>query len=180
MKYPVLVAVLFHLFRLFIAGMTWPQSNKTLQLCFASILHCWCAYCLLAQSISLTGKKVDSFVVIERASGEKQLVLGMNSIFESCVRKSAQPSTSTLFIGRTMYNVMLYEQTTGNRWNVTYYDYTTQGTIADENYGGCAPAVFCEISGSSQSHGKRCNAWGLVHATLIECESLVSNSSYIH
>ncbi|KAA0192816.1 hypothetical protein HAZT_HAZT008797 [Hyalella azteca] len=59
----------------------------------------------------------------------------MQSVLEQCARTPAIPRSESLFIGRTMYNVMLYEQNTGHRWNVTFYDYTTTSDWQEEDYG---------------------------------------------
>lgn len=73
--------------------------------------------------------------MVQRSTGDKQLVLGMQNIFERCSESANIPRSDMLFIGRTMYNVMLYEQSSGNRWNVTYYDYTSHGNIEEQEYG---------------------------------------------
>ncbi|KAF2364029.1 Pyrrolo-quinoline quinone repeat [Trinorchestia longiramus] len=91
--------------------------------------------CRSTDGLFYLGKKVDSFTVVNRANGDKQLVLGMQNIFEQCTRSPSIPRSEMLFIGRTMYNVMLYEQDTGNRWNVTFYDYTTTSHWEEEDYG---------------------------------------------
>ncbi|XP_018026083.1 serine/threonine-protein kinase/endoribonuclease IRE1 [Hyalella azteca] len=91
--------------------------------------------CRSTDGLFYLGKKVDSFTVVHRSTGDKQLVLGMQSVLEQCARTPAIPRSESLFIGRTMYNVMLYEQNTGHRWNVTFYDYTTTSDWQEEDYG---------------------------------------------
>ena len=85
----------------------------------------------------VSGKKDDSYIIINRLTGEKQLVLSMQNIFSSCQPDKSDHGASKrqLFLGRTMYNVMLYEQETGHNWNVTFHDYTTHGNIHEEDYG---------------------------------------------
>ena len=77
---------------------------------------------------------MDSYEVLNKLTGEKELVLDMQNIVETCATKSKQ-AMPTMYVGRTMYNILLYEQFTGNKWNVTFNDYTTHGSVADTKYG---------------------------------------------
>lgn len=80
----------------------------------------------------IIGKKVDTWVGVDSITGEKQLVLGV----EGVERKCPKPSRNTVYFGRTLYNIILYEGTTGNKWNISFSDYATSAaSSAVENYG---------------------------------------------
>ncbi|KAK3867629.1 hypothetical protein Pcinc_026925 [Petrolisthes cinctipes] len=87
--------------------------------------------CRSSDGIFYLGKKVDTWVGVDSITGEKQLVLGVEGI----ERKCPKPSRNTVYFGRTLYNIILYEATTGNKWNISFSDYATSAaSSAVENY----------------------------------------------
>lgn len=86
--------------------------------------------CRSSDGIFYLGKKVDSWVGVDSITGEKQLTLDMSSVDRKCPK----PSRNTVYFGRTLYNIVLYEATTGNKWNISFSEYATGTTSAVENY----------------------------------------------
>ncbi|XP_064116018.1 serine/threonine-protein kinase/endoribonuclease IRE1-like isoform X3 [Macrobrachium nipponense] len=86
--------------------------------------------CRSSDGIFYLGKKVDSWVGVDSITGEKQLTLDMSSVDKKCPK----PSRNTVYFGRTLYNIVLYEATTGNKWNISFSEYATGTTSAVENY----------------------------------------------
>ncbi|XP_068244652.1 serine/threonine-protein kinase/endoribonuclease IRE1 isoform X2 [Palaemon carinicauda] len=86
--------------------------------------------CRSSDGIFYLGKKVDSWVGIDSITGEKQLTLDMSSVDKKCPK----PSRNTVYFGRTLYNIILYEATTGNKWNISFSEYATGTISAVENY----------------------------------------------
>ncbi|XP_045115482.1 serine/threonine-protein kinase/endoribonuclease IRE1-like isoform X2 [Portunus trituberculatus] len=87
--------------------------------------------CRSSDGIFYLGKKIDSWVGIDSLTGEKQLVLGVDVVDRKCPK----PSRNTVYFGRTLYNIILYEASTGNKWNISFSEYATStSSSAVENY----------------------------------------------
>ncbi|KAG0719877.1 Serine/threonine-protein kinase/endoribonuclease ire-1 [Chionoecetes opilio] len=87
--------------------------------------------CRSSDGIFYLGKKVDSWVGIDSLTGEKQLLLGVDVVDRKCPK----PSRNTVYFGRTLYNIILYEGATGNKWNISFSEYATSTSSATvENY----------------------------------------------
>lgn len=87
--------------------------------------------CRSSDGIFYLGKKIDSWVGVDSISGEKQLVLGVDAVDRKCPK----PSRNTIYFGRTLYNIILYEASTGNKWNISFSEYATSTTTSSvENY----------------------------------------------
>lgn len=87
--------------------------------------------CRSSDGIFYLGKKIDSWVGIDSLTGEKQLVLGMDVVDRKCPK----PSRNTVYFGRTLYNIILYEASTGNKWNISFSEYATSTSpSAVDNY----------------------------------------------
>ncbi|XP_042889377.1 serine/threonine-protein kinase/endoribonuclease IRE1-like isoform X1 [Penaeus japonicus] len=80
--------------------------------------------CRSSDGIFYLGKKTDSWVGVDSITGEKQLVLGMDIVDRKCPK----PSRNTVYFGRTLYNIILYEASTGNKWNISFSEYATSGS----------------------------------------------------
>jgi len=77
-----------------------------------------------AEGILYSGKKVDTWFSVDKSTGKKFGSLNylgcMLGEDDTCPAKKA----GTFLIGRTEYNVMMYDTRTPDRkWNITYYDY---------------------------------------------------------
>ena len=80
----------------------------------------------------MLGKKTDSWVGIDSITGEKQLELNMDHIDRHCPK----PSRNTVYLGRTLYNILMYEAHTGNQWNISFSEYaTTENATPVLDYG---------------------------------------------
>ncbi|XP_053654534.1 serine/threonine-protein kinase/endoribonuclease IRE1 isoform X2 [Cherax quadricarinatus] len=87
--------------------------------------------CRSSDGIFYLGKKTDSWVGVDSLSGEKQLVLGIDIVDRKCPK----PSRNTVYFGRTVYNIILYEGSTGNKWNISFSEYATSTSSSSvENY----------------------------------------------
>ncbi|XP_050691255.1 serine/threonine-protein kinase/endoribonuclease IRE1-like isoform X2 [Eriocheir sinensis] len=86
--------------------------------------------CRSSDGIFYLGKKVDSWVGIDPVTGEKQLVLGVDGVNRNCPK----PSRNTVYFGRTLYNIILYEAATQNKWNISFSEYATSSSSTIENY----------------------------------------------
>lgn len=83
--------------------------------------------CRSSDGILYTGKKQDSWFVLDPKSGEKQTTLSTESSDGLC------PSTTLLYIGRTQYMITMYDTKARElRWNATFHDYSAP--LCDESY----------------------------------------------
>ncbi|XP_066517792.1 serine/threonine-protein kinase/endoribonuclease IRE1 isoform X2 [Hoplias malabaricus] len=75
--------------------------------------------CRSSDGILYTGKKQDTWFVVDPQTGEKQTSLSTTSSDSIC------PSAPLLYIGRTEYMITMYDTKTQElRWNATYNDYS--------------------------------------------------------
>ncbi|NXC46870.1 ERN1 endoribonuclease, partial [Penelope pileata] len=75
--------------------------------------------CRSSDGVLYTGKKQDTWFVVDPRSGEKQSTLSTEAWDGLC------PSSPLLYIGRTQYVITMYDTKTRElRWNATYSDYS--------------------------------------------------------
>ena len=86
--------------------------------------------------ILYSGKKIDTWLSVNMLTGAKQGSLS----HEGCLRGEdgmcPVMETGSLLLGRTEYNIMMYDtRSKGRKWNITYYDYSsnlgTMDTVKD-------------------------------------------------
>uniref|UniRef100_A0A8C3T222 Serine/threonine-protein kinase/endoribonuclease IRE1 n=1 Tax=Chelydra serpentina TaxID=8475 RepID=A0A8C3T222_CHESE len=83
--------------------------------------------CRSSDGVLYTGKKQDTWFVVDPKSGEKQTTLSTEAWDGLC------PSTPLLYIGRTQYVITMYDTKSRQlRWNATYHDYSAE--LYDEAY----------------------------------------------
>ncbi|KAL4624470.1 serine/threonine-protein kinase/endoribonuclease IRE2 [Arapaima gigas] len=83
--------------------------------------------CRSSDGVLYTGKKQDTWFVVDPKTGEKQSSLTTGSSDSIC------PSAPLLYIGRTEYMITMYDTKTRElRWNATYNDYSAP--LYDEKY----------------------------------------------
>ncbi|XP_019397368.1 PREDICTED: serine/threonine-protein kinase/endoribonuclease IRE2 isoform X1 [Crocodylus porosus] len=83
--------------------------------------------CRSSDGVLYTGKKQDTWFVVDPKSGEKQTTLSTEAWDGLC------PSTPLLYIGRTQYVITMYDTKSRElRWNATYSDYSAP--VLDEAY----------------------------------------------
>ena len=81
--------------------------------------------------ILYSGKKIDTWLSVNLLTGARQGSLS----HEGCLRGEdgmcPVMEAGTMLLGRTEYNIMMYDtRTKGRKWNITYYDYSSNlGTM---------------------------------------------------
>ncbi|XP_077295002.1 serine/threonine-protein kinase/endoribonuclease IRE1-like [Arctopsyche grandis] len=87
------------------------------------------APCRSSDGILYTGKKIDTWFMIDPKTGVRKQVLGYE---KSQLFDSSQTNTcpidpkSAIFVARTEYNVLMYDSKNENqRWNITFFDYSS-------------------------------------------------------
>nr|XP_056722531.1 serine/threonine-protein kinase/endoribonuclease IRE2 [Euleptes europaea] len=86
--------------------------------------------CRSSDGVLYTGKKEDTWFVVDPASGQKQTTLSTEAWDGLC------PSAPLLFIGRTQYIITMYDTKTRElRWNGTYLDYSAPLHDPNDEYG---------------------------------------------
>uniref|UniRef100_A0A8D0GYV6 non-specific serine/threonine protein kinase n=1 Tax=Sphenodon punctatus TaxID=8508 RepID=A0A8D0GYV6_SPHPU len=84
--------------------------------------------CRSSDGILYTGKKQDTWFVVDPTSGQKQTTLSTEAWDGLC------PSTPLLYIGRSQYVITMYDTKSRElRWNATYHDYSA--LLQDQAYG---------------------------------------------
>jgi len=76
--------------------------------------------------ILYSGKKIDTWLSVNTVTGARQGSLS----YEGCLQGEGDMcpvmEPGTILIGRTEYNIMMYDTRTKDRkWNITYYDYSS-------------------------------------------------------
>ncbi|XP_063170714.1 serine/threonine-protein kinase/endoribonuclease IRE2 [Candoia aspera] len=83
--------------------------------------------CRSSDGVIYTGKKEDTWFLVDPASGEKQSVLSTEAWDGLC------PTSPLLFIGRSQYVITMYDTKSRElHWNATYLDYSAP--FHDRNY----------------------------------------------
>ncbi|XP_022243411.1 serine/threonine-protein kinase/endoribonuclease IRE1-like isoform X1 [Limulus polyphemus] len=82
--------------------------------------------CRSTDGILYTGKKVDTWYAIDPHTGTKFETLSQEDADNLC----PAASDNTVFIGRTEFQITMYDsKTREKRWNVTYYDYSAHASL---------------------------------------------------
>jgi len=85
--------------------------------------------CQSSDGILYTGKKVDTWISVDRYTGDKKGSIGFGGCMEDDRAQSQQcPSFSpaNVLIGRTEYNIMMYDsKAEGRKWNISFFDYSS-------------------------------------------------------
>ncbi|XP_014664450.1 PREDICTED: serine/threonine-protein kinase/endoribonuclease IRE1-like [Priapulus caudatus] len=87
--------------------------------------------CRSTDGILYTGRKQDTWFVLDALTGSKQQTLGMGSPERVC----PVDSEKTLYVGRTEYTVVMFDKSGERRWNATYYEYAAHVGQEDTDYG---------------------------------------------
>ncbi|PKU39529.1 serine threonine-protein kinase endoribonuclease ire2 [Limosa lapponica baueri] len=83
--------------------------------------------CRSSDGVLYTGKKQDTWFIVDPKSGEKQTTLSTEAWDGVC------PSSPLLYIGRTQYVITMYDTKTRElRWNATFSDYSAP--LCEESY----------------------------------------------
>uniref|UniRef100_U5ELH4 non-specific serine/threonine protein kinase n=1 Tax=Corethrella appendiculata TaxID=1370023 RepID=U5ELH4_9DIPT len=94
------------------------------------------APCRSSDGILYSGKKSDSWFLIDPKTGRREKVVGFGSSSSFETNESIGWATSrAVYLGRTQYTVMMYDSLSTKqdpkRWNVTFFDYSSH-TMAPE------------------------------------------------
>ncbi|KTF80298.1 hypothetical protein cypCar_00039161 [Cyprinus carpio] len=99
--------------------------------------------CRSSDGVLYTGKKQDTWFVVDPQTGEKQTSLSTSSSDSIC------PSAPLLYIGRTEYMITMYDTKTQElRWNATYNDYSAP-LYDDKKYEYSRDVTLCVQRGRS-------------------------------
>ncbi|XP_064376059.1 serine/threonine-protein kinase/endoribonuclease IRE2 isoform X3 [Dromaius novaehollandiae] len=83
--------------------------------------------CRSSDGVLYTGKKLDTWFIVDPKSGEKQTTLSTEAWDGLC------PSSPLLYIGRTQYVITMYDTKSRElRWNATYSGYSAP--LCEESY----------------------------------------------
>ncbi|NWR66539.1 ERN1 endoribonuclease, partial [Bucorvus abyssinicus] len=83
--------------------------------------------CRSSDGVLYTGKKQDTWFIVDPKSGEKQTTLSTENWDGLC------PSSPLLYIGRTQYVITMYDTKSRElRWNATFSDYSAP--LCEESY----------------------------------------------
>uniref|UniRef100_A0A8C8AA13 Serine/threonine-protein kinase/endoribonuclease IRE1 n=1 Tax=Otus sunia TaxID=257818 RepID=A0A8C8AA13_9STRI len=83
--------------------------------------------CRSSDGVLYTGKKQDTWFIVDPKSGEKQTTLSTEAWEGLC------PSSPLLYIGRTQYVITMYDTKSRElRWNATFSDYSAP--LCEESY----------------------------------------------
>ena len=108
--------------------------------------------CKSSDGILYTGRKVDTWLSIDRLTGNKKGTISVNgcSVFQDQQSCPSNSNPSDFLIGRTEYNIMMFDSRTKDRksWNISFYDYSSNLAAPEviPDYGEFSEQVFffCE------------------------------------
>ncbi|XP_071797437.1 serine/threonine-protein kinase/endoribonuclease IRE1-like [Asterias amurensis] len=88
--------------------------------------------CRSTDGVLYAGRKLDSWIAVDIATGERQHTMATETTQKSCPTADSR----TLFLGRTEFTLTMFDSDTRERvWNVTYIDYGNHLTVDEEDYG---------------------------------------------
>ena len=83
--------------------------------------------------ILYSGKKIDTWLSVNTLTGAKQGSLSHEGCLKGEEGMCPVHGAGTMLLGRTEYNIMMYDtRTKGRKWNITYYDYSSNLGAMDE------------------------------------------------
>ncbi|XP_014244524.1 serine/threonine-protein kinase/endoribonuclease IRE1 [Cimex lectularius] len=86
--------------------------------------------CRSSDGVFYSGRKVDTWFSVDLHSGKKLPLLGFEEFEKTC---PLQSPSNTLFIGRTEYNLLMYDSKNNNRyWNITFSNYASSSLSNDQ------------------------------------------------
>lgn len=73
------------------------------------------------KQIIVSGKKKDTWFILDPITGHKQHILSWDNVESTCPVQNPD----AVYVGRTLYSIMMVDSRNGNRkWNVSFYDYS--------------------------------------------------------
>lgn len=100
------------------------------------------APCRSSDGILYSGKKSDTWFMVDPKSGKRETVMGFgmdNSEAaeqnEESENKAKHSTSRSIYLGRTQYTVMMYDSLAKGKnvkpWNITFYDYSAHTMTPD-------------------------------------------------
>ncbi len=88
--------------------------------------------CKSSDGILYTGKKVDTWISVDRHTGDRQGTISFNGCLEGANDQCPKFRPANVLIGRTEYNIMMFDsRVEGRRWNISFFDYSSNLAGAD-------------------------------------------------
>ena len=83
--------------------------------------------------ILYSGKKIDTWLSVNTLTGAKQGALSHEGCLAGEEGMCPVAGPGTMLLGRTEYNIMMFDtRSKGRKWNITYYDYSSNLGAMDE------------------------------------------------
>ncbi|XP_055853155.1 serine/threonine-protein kinase/endoribonuclease IRE1 [Episyrphus balteatus] len=93
------------------------------------------APCRSSDGILYSGKKSDTWFLVDPKTGRREKVLGFGSMEKQEGDSIGWATSRSVYLGRTQYTVMMYDSLTRDKnikpWNITFYDYTSHSMAPD-------------------------------------------------
>lgn len=85
------------------------------------------APCKSSDGILYSGKKKDTWFLIDPSTGRREKVLGFGAPPETTSDTIGWATKRAIYLGRTQYTVLMYDSKANDKkpWNVTFYDYAS-------------------------------------------------------
>lgn len=113
------------------------------------------APCRSSDGILYSGKKKDTWFMIDPKTGKREKVLGFGADSKDSI---GWATSRAVYLGRTQYTVLMYDSRTQDKntkpWNVTFFDYSSHSMAPEvsKEYGelnvdqtGCFSTVFFSL-----------------------------------
>lgn len=93
------------------------------------------APCRSSDGILYSGKKSDTWFLVDPKTGRREKVLGFGSMEKQEGESIGWATSRAVYLGRTQYTVMMYDSLMRDKnvkpWNITFYDYTSHSMAPD-------------------------------------------------
>lgn len=90
---------------------------------------CYAKFLSHNQCFLITGKKKDSWFILDPKTGQRNQVAGWSKTSPTCPIKNK----NAIYVGRTKYSVMMVDTKNPQRkWNITFYDYRASPMSKEE------------------------------------------------
>ncbi|XP_061395116.1 serine/threonine-protein kinase/endoribonuclease IRE1-like [Musca vetustissima] len=93
------------------------------------------APCRSSDGILYSGKKSDTWFIVDPKSGRREKVGFDGSVDGGGSERIGWATSRAIYLGRTQYTVMMFDSLNKNKnakpWNITFYDYSSMATTPD-------------------------------------------------
>ncbi len=94
--------------------------------------------CKSSDGILYTGKKVDTWISVDRYTGDRQGTMSFSGCVQGVNGQCPNLNPANVLIGRTEYNILMHDSRgEGRRWNISFFDYSSNlaGNDVGPDYG---------------------------------------------